>query len=72
MSSKLIKNGSNLTLVDNRIIAVVRIFESGEAQVEAPEMHPAILIKRLQSVIVDIQYASFQPADISRIAPANA
>ena len=69
MSSKLIKNGSNLTLVDNRIIAVVRIFESGEAQVEAPEMHPSTLIKCLQSVIVDITYASFQPAEMSKIQP---
>ena len=69
MSSKLIKNGSNLVLVDDKVIGIVRILESGKAQVEAPEMHPSTLIKCLQSVIVDITYASFQPAEMSKIQP---
>jgi hypothetical protein len=69
MSSKLIKNGSNLVLTDDTIIGVIRILKSGAIQVEAPEMHPVILIKHLQNVIVDIQYASFQPSEVNRIQP---
>ena len=69
MSSKLIKNGSSMILTDDSIIGIVRILKSGKAQVEAPEMHPATLIKHLQSIIVDIQYASFQSAEIPKIQP---
>lgn len=69
MSSKLIKNGSPITLTDDVVIGIIRILKSGAVQVEAPEMHPGILIKHLQSIIVDIQYASFQPVEIQRIQP---
>jgi hypothetical protein len=67
MSSKLIKNGSNIMLTDDKIIGVIRILESGKIQVEAPGMHPAIIIKHLNNIITDIQYASFQMAEVPKV-----
>jgi hypothetical protein len=68
MSSKLIKSG-NVVLTDDRIIGTIRILESGAIQCECPTLHPALLIKHLQNLIVDIQFACFKPADVSSMAP---
>jgi hypothetical protein len=69
MSSKLIKNGSDVLLTDDAIVATIRILSSGKIQCEAPTLPPAVLIKHLHNLIVDIMYVSFQPAEISRIVP---
>lgn len=67
MSNRLIKTGSDIVLTDDKVIGTIRILESGNIQCECPTMHPALLIKHLQNVIVDIQYASFKPVDMVNI-----
>jgi hypothetical protein len=67
MSSKLIKDRSDIVLTDDKVMGIIRILESGKIQVECPNLHPAIIIKHLQNVIVDIQYASFQPSEVAKI-----
>jgi hypothetical protein len=69
MSSRLIKNGSQIAVPGDEVVGVIRLLKSGQAQVECPTLHPATLIKCLQHLITDIQYASFQPIEISRIQP---
>jgi hypothetical protein len=71
MSSKLIKNGSLIVPVDDEVVGVIRILKSGNIQCECPNLHPAILIKNLHNLITDIQYASFQPAEVARIVPPS-
>lgn len=63
----LIKNGSEIEVAGDEVIGMIKIMRSGKVRVEAPTMHPATLIKHLQSTVADIIYASFQPADISKI-----
>jgi hypothetical protein len=69
MSSKLIKMGSPIVVPNDKVIATVRVLESGQIQVEAPTVPPALLIKYLQNVVVDIMYASLQPIEIKKIDP---
>lgn len=69
MSSRLIKNGSDLTLTDDVIIVKLNIFESGKVQLTAPNVHPKDICKILHNLMLDIQYASLQPADTTKVQP---
>lgn len=67
MSNRLVKLGNQIEVPNDEVLGVIQIFKSGKVQVEAPTLHPAVLIKYLQSTIVDLQYASFQPAEIKKV-----
>lgn len=67
MSSRLIKNGSDLTLTDDKIIIKLNVFESGKIQLTAPNLHPKDVCKILHNLMLDVQYASLQPAETSSV-----
>ena len=69
MSSRLIKNGSQIDVVGDEVILSVRMYKSGKVQLQAPEIHPRDVCKMLGNLIQDITYAALQPADISNIQP---
>jgi len=69
MSSRLIRNGSPLSIVGDEVVANIRVLKSGQIQVEAPTVPPQILCKMLFNVIMDLMYASLQPAEIPKIQP---
>jgi hypothetical protein len=65
----MVKNGSGIEVVGDEVVATIRILKSGQAQVEAPTIPPQVLSKMLFNLIVELMYASFQPAEVNRIQP---
>jgi hypothetical protein len=69
MSSRLIKNGSQIDIVGDEIVLYVRIYKSGKIQLQAPEIHPRDVCKMLGNLIQDVTYAALQTVEVDNTQP---
>lgn len=69
MSVRMVKNGNGIEVVGDEVVAQIQVLKSGQIRVDAPSVPPQILCKMLFNIIMDLMYASFQPAEVNRIQP---
>lgn len=68
MSSRLVKNGSQIEIPGDEVLVRLIIMKSGQMKLEAPMVHPKDLCKMLHNLSFDLMFASFQPTETSTIA----
>jgi len=67
MSSRLIKNGSQIEIPGDEVVVRLYIMKSGQIKLEAPTVHPKDVCKMLTNLSLDLMYASLQPVEIPKI-----
>ena len=66
MSNRLVKD-SSLVLTDDVVIVELKVYQSGKIQLAAPGVHPKDVCKILHNLMLDVQYASLQPAEVTKV-----